>query len=224
MENRKITALKIQKRNPQRVNVYLDGEFAFGAARIVAAWLEVGQEISAEKIQELQAQDAQEVAFQQAVRFLGYRPRTVEEVRRNLSQHEVSDEVISLTIKRLLRSGLLNDQIFAQQWVENRTEFRPRGRRALEFELRSRGISDDIIQRTFQDSFTDEDSLAYTAAQKYAQKLIGLERQVFRRKLGGFLARRGFSYEIAAPVIEQVWQEIGAVGMQGETDFDNEEN
>ena len=54
---RKITAIEVQKRRPNRVNIHLDGEFAFGLARIVAAWLRVGQELSEEKIEELQAKN-----------------------------------------------------------------------------------------------------------------------------------------------------------------------
>ncbi len=68
--NYEITALKLQKRNRQRVNVYLDGEFAFGLARIVAAWLAVGQEIDDQKIAQLQQEDAREVAYQRALKFL----------------------------------------------------------------------------------------------------------------------------------------------------------
>ena len=57
---KKITALQVQKRNPNRVNIHLDGEFAFGVARIVAAWLRIGQELSEEKIGQLQAEDGRE--------------------------------------------------------------------------------------------------------------------------------------------------------------------
>src|SRR5210317_1123984 len=70
---KKITALTIQKRNPNRVNVHLDGEFAFGLARITAAWLRVGQELTPEKIALLKEEDAAEVALQRAFRFLSYR-------------------------------------------------------------------------------------------------------------------------------------------------------
>ncbi len=45
MEERRITSLKVQKKNPNRVSIYLDEEFAFGVSRIVAAWLHVGQDI-----------------------------------------------------------------------------------------------------------------------------------------------------------------------------------
>ncbi len=81
----KITAIEPQQRNPQRVNVYLDGAFAFGLTRITAAWLQVGQEISEEKIASLQAEDANEIAYQKALHFLSYRPRSSREIRKTCS-------------------------------------------------------------------------------------------------------------------------------------------
>ena len=78
---RKITAIVVQKRSPNRVNIYLDGEFAFGLARIVAAWLRTGQELSEEKIEQLQAEESRERAFQQALLFLSYRSRSEAEIR-----------------------------------------------------------------------------------------------------------------------------------------------
>ena len=86
----KITALKVQKRNPNRVNVYLDDEFAFGLARIVAAWLHIGQELSVDKIALLQAQDAGEVAYLQALHFISFRPRSEVEVHRKLAEKGAS--------------------------------------------------------------------------------------------------------------------------------------
>src|SRR5262245_14647340 len=85
----KVTAIEIQKRSPNRVNVYLDGEFAFGLARIVAAWLKVGQDLDEKKIEQLQAEDARERALQQAILFLSYRVRSESEIRRNLRKHEI---------------------------------------------------------------------------------------------------------------------------------------
>jgi regulatory protein len=204
--NHKITALKLQKRNRQRVNVYLDGEFAFGLARIVAAWLQVGLELSDEKIAQLKSEDAREVAYQRALKFLEYRPRTEEEIRRNLKKHDVPEEIIAATVERLQRANLINDLRFAKNWVENRSDRRPRGRRALAFELRQKGVNRQAIDRALED--VDEERLAYRAALKQSRKLIKLEQQEFRRKLYGYLSRRGFSYEVSAPVVSQVWEQI----------------
>jgi regulatory protein len=216
----KITAIEVQKKNPDRVSVYLDEQFAFGLSRIVAAWLKVGQDLSAEKVAALQADEAREVAIQKALRFLGYRARSVREVRENLQKHEIPEVVIELTLKRLQETGLLNDQEFAQAWVENRNTFRPRSRRALALELRRKGLDDEVIQQTLEQS-VDETALAREAARKYLRKVESLEWPDFRNKLGGFLGRRGFAYAIVAPVLREIWAELHPDG--GTTTFENEE-
>ncbi len=201
----KVTALKVQKHHPNRVNVYLDNEFSFGLSRITAAWLQVGQELSPSKIAKLQAEDQREVAYIQALRFLDYRPRSRAEVRRNLEKHAIPPEVINDVFKRLERSGLVNDERFAQDWVENRSEFRPRSRRALAFELRQRGLDDSAIKKALEG--LNEEVLAYQAAVKQARHYEGLQMRDFSNKLGSFLARRGFSYEVIKHVVAKVWDE-----------------
>jgi regulatory protein len=126
-----ITAISEQKRNSNRVNIHLDGEFAFPLARIVAAWLTVGQTLSAEKVQELKRQDEFETALQAAIDFIDYRPRSQAEVERRLRKAQVGDATISLVVDRLKMSNLLNDRDFAQRWVEDRGAFKPRGIYAL---------------------------------------------------------------------------------------------
>ena len=79
-----ITALEVQKRNKERVNVYLDDEFAFGLNMMEAAKLRKGQTLTAEEIKVLTDEDAINQAVNRAIDFLSYRPRSTEEVRRNL--------------------------------------------------------------------------------------------------------------------------------------------
>ena len=202
---RKITAIVVQKRTPNRVNIHLDGEFAFGLARIVAAWLRVGQELSEEKIEELQARDAKERAYQQAMLFLSYRARSESEIRRNLRKHEIPEPVIEETIERLRQDGLANDKEFASAWVENRTTFRPRSRRMMALELKQKGLDEEAIQSAMEN--VDDEASAYEAAHKRAARFKGLEWNDFRRKLSEFLARRGYSYSVIAPVVTRVWNE-----------------
>ena len=143
--------------------------------------------------------------MQRALNFLSYRPRSVKEVRDNLKKHKTDPDVIEEVLERLKRGKLVDDANFAQIWVENRSEFRPRGRRALRMEMYKKGISDEIIEDTLED--LDEDQLAYRAAVKQARKYKGLDWQDFRKKMNGFLARRGFPYPVIKPVTEQVWSE-----------------
>ena len=202
----KITAIEPQQKNPQRVNVYLDGEFAFGLAYIIAAWLKVGQELSDEKVASLKAEDEREVTYQKALHFIGYRPRSSMEVRKNLTKRGVSETLTAETVNRLQQNGQLNDEAFARAWTENRNEFRPRSKSALRMELRQKGLDEEIIQTVLEEQ-VDEEALALAAARKYARRLEGREWTEFRKKLGGFLARRGFSYTTLAPVVSEVWNE-----------------
>lgn len=205
---KKITAIDAQKKNPGRVNVYLDGEFAFGLARVVAAWLKVGQDLSDEKVERLQLEDARERAFQQAMLFLSYRARSESEIRQNLRKHEIPETVVEHTIERLRQNGLANDTQFAQAWVENRSTFRPRSRRMMSMELRQKGLDDEAVKSATEN--VDDEALAYEAAQKRAPRWKGLEWNEFRKKLSDFLARRGFSYSVIAPVVTRIWNEAHA--------------
>jgi len=205
---KKITALKLQKRNKNRVNVYLDGDFAFGLSRIVAAWLKTGQELSDEKITELKSKDDIEIALQRAMNYLSYRARSEQEVRQNLKKHGHAEIVIDEIIDRLKRGRLVDDQVFAETWVENRSEFRPRGSQLLRLELRQKGIHDQVIAKVL--GHIDESSLALKAARKRAPRFKSLEWQEFRKKMNGFLARRGFHYGVISEVLPQVWEEISS--------------
>jgi regulatory protein len=201
-----ITAIKVQKRDKQRVNIYVDGEFTFGVSRIVAAWLQVGQTLTDEKISQLRSEELDEVAYRRALKIISYRNRSVSEVRQHLRKKQIPDEVIDHVVDRLDQNGLLDDNQFANLWVENRNEFRPRSHRMLAIELRKKGIGEDIITQVLENTTADEE-LAYNAAQKQVRRYRTLDWQDFRRKLGSFLARRGFSYETVNLTVHQIWVE-----------------
>ena len=204
--NHRITALKLQKHNPQRVNVYLDGEYAFGLTRIVAAWLQVGQEITEEKATQLQAEDAGEAAYQRALKFINYRPRTENEIRRKLAKQSLSNEATELIIERLKRSGLINDADFAQGWVESRVANHPKSKRALKYELIQRGIDEQIITQNLDQ--IDDEEMAYRTAIKHARRVDEKEWKVFHQNMVRYLSQRGFSYEICAQVTSRVWEHL----------------
>lgn len=204
--NHRITAIQVQKRNSQRVSIFLDGEYAFGLSRIVAAWLAVGQEISDEKIAQLKSEDETEVVYLKTLNFIQYRPRSTQEIRRYLVKRDTPELVVEQTLERLQRAGLVDDTRFAQTWVENRTDLRPRSRQALAFELRQRGINPQTINDALEE--IDDSTVALDAARKQARRYQQLEWQDFRQKMCSFLARRGFNYSVSMEAAKQVWSEI----------------
>ena len=205
MMEREITAIKVQKRNPNRVSIDLDGEYAFGLASIIGAWLKVGDRLTEAKVEELIAKDTDEVVYQRALNLLNHRPRSENEIRLKLASRQFEAEQIERTISRLRNAGLVQDEKYANMWVENRNEFHPRSQRLTRFELRSKGIPDELIDTALQGSL-DESELATRAAIQYAHRLTGIDWLTFRKRLSAFLARRGFSYGTIAPVVQSVWE------------------
>ena len=213
-----ITALKVQQKNKNRVNVYIDGHFAFGLAAIEAARLRRGQQLADDEIAALQDRDEAHKAHGSALRFLDYRPRSVDEIRRHLKGKGFESDTIDEVVERLADVGLLDDRAFARYWLENRADFRPRGERALRQELRQKGVPDDIIAEALAEGHTEDES-AYRAAVAMARKVRAADSFEFRRKVEAHLVRRGFSYDAAREAATRAWSELHT-----ESDFSLDES
>ncbi len=194
-----ITALEPQKHSEDRMNVYLDGEFAFGLAAIHAITLRVGTELSTEDIAALQAADAVEQAREKALNYLSHRPRSEAELAGYLRERKVPAPVIDEVLERLRRVDLVNDEAFAHYWIQNRAQFRPRGKQALVQELRQKGIATAVISAAMADY--DEVVAAAQVAQELGRRLAHLPSDVFKRRLSQRMARRGFSYALIQEVL-----------------------
>ncbi len=206
-----ITGLRFQKQNPDRVNVYLDGKFAFALPALEAARLRVGQYLSDADIVQLQAADQVQKAYDRAVQYLSFRPRSTAEVRSYLMRTVGDETTIEAVLNKLTEQGYLNDTEFARYWVENRERFRPKGVRALRQELRAHGLDRETIEAALAD--VDSTASALAIARSRGQRMAGLAiaaPELFRRKLSDFLARRGFEYEVIREVVARLAEEFGA--------------
>ena len=203
----KITGLHTGKRREKRVNVYLDDKFAFSLQADVAVKedLQVGQELTANQIEALATSDRMQRCFNAATRYLSYRPRSEAEVRQRLQQRGFDGGGIEAALTRLKEQGLVDDAAFAQFWTDNRETFSPRSQWLTRLELRRKGVADETIDDVV-DAVDDGDS-AYRAALSKVRHLPLSDYQSFRRRLGEYLKRRGFSYEVINYIIERIWQE-----------------
>jgi len=206
----KITKLEFQKKNPERVSVFLDGRFAFGLPAIIAARLKRDQFLSDTEIESLRAEDTVETAYSRTLNYLSYRPRSRAEVNRYLEKRDLSETQMEAIATRLERAGLLDDEAFARYWVENRERNRPKGLRALRYELRNKGISTEIIERVLVS--VDVQDSAYRSASRKAQQLAHLDQGTFTKKIIEYLGRRGFDYEVARETAAHHWTELAADG------------
>jgi regulatory protein len=205
-----ITALVVQQRNTDRVNVYLDGKFAFGLAAIEAIRLKRGQVLSDADIERLQAADDVEKAREKALRFLGNRPRSEWEVRQNLQKADYGAATIDRVLDRLRGVGLVDDAAFVRYWLDNRAQFKPKGAVALRQELRLKGVDREVIDAVLAESEHTDDNAALRSAFAKADRYRQLPRQEFTQKLGAYLARRGFDYETVREAVNAAWQQVHA--------------
>ena len=203
MMDRLITAIQAQKKNHDRVSIFLDGEYGFSLSRLVAAWLQVGQRLDEKKVDSLLIADANDVAYSRALRLIDRKPRTTKEISSRLIEDGFNQGQVATVVQLLQDAGLISDEQFARQWVENRNELHPRSRKLIALELKQKGIADEVIEQVLEGSSPDEES-ALQVAMQYARKMQITDRQLFRKRLGGFLMRRGFSYGTIAPVVQKV--------------------
>lgn len=207
-----VTQLRFQKKNTDRVNVYLDDAYAFALPALEAAKLRKGQFLSDAEVAALRTVDAEAKARDKAVRFLAVRPRSEWEVRQNLKRYRprngepLNDTQIEQVIDWLKARDYLNDRDFARYWVEQRNRFKPMSPRALHYELRRKGVSAQIAESVVGANSVAEEA-ALDAARQRAYRWYSLSEEEFQQKMASFLQRRGFGWDVVRDVIQQVWQE-----------------
>ncbi len=211
---RKITALRVGRGRGKRVNIFLDGKFAFSLEAEVAAkeGLQVEQVLSDEQIKALTRSDHFHRCLNAAVHYLSYRPRSESELRERLRQRGFDGDIQEAVISRLKEQGLVDDMAFAQFWKDNRESFSPRSQWLTKLELRRKGVANDIIDQVVD--AIDNDASAYRAALRKARSLPRFDYQSFRRRLGEYLKRRGFSYGVIHHTVERLWQEQEGSGVK----------
>ncbi len=198
-----ITQIKPQK-NKKRVNIYLDGKFAFGLDLInyMKLGLKVGQEYSEDEIEEIVKKAEFQKTLDKLLRFATLRPRSEKEITTWLKKKKVHESIHKGLFNRLKRLDLLDDEKFAKWWVEQRQNFRPKSKRILKYELRSKGINNDTIENVLFEIEVDEVKIAKDILDKKKYKWERLKGFEKRRKMSEFLARKGFGWDVIKKVID----------------------
>lgn len=204
-----ITGLTAGKGRDRRVNVFLDGRLAFSlsAEVVLKEGLRAGQELSETDRERLAGADNRQKCLNAAYRLLAVRPRSEQEIRQRLQKRGFESDHLEKAIASLKEKGLLDDGAFARFWKDNRQSFRPRSRRLTALELRRKGVDGAAIATAVSE--IDEGESAYRAALSRARRLITSDYQDFRRRLGQYLVRRGFDYDIIQQTVDKIWTERG---------------
>lgn len=196
-----ITKLVPQRRNPDLVNVHIDGEFrtAVAYAALTAEQLRTGDAVTDEQLKRLLAADEKWKAKDAALVLLSVRARAHGELADRLRRKGYSDAATAHALQEVDRLGFIDDAAFAESWVRDRLKLRPRGSQALVYELVRKRVAADVaraaVARVMAAEHVNDDELCLAAAARWAHthKLKPGEDDVrHERRLSGFLARRGY--------------------------------
>lgn len=199
-----ITAIRTQQRDHERVSVFLDDVFAFGLNQqiILDRGLYGGQSLTEADTAELLALDETSRATAAALQFLGYRPRSEGEIRQRLRQRGFAGTAVDATIAKLRDWRYVDDGDFAQRWIENRLDHRPRSARLLAQELRQKGVNAGTASEAIDEAAIDEVVDATALAADKMRKLASLPEEVRIRRVTGFLARRGYGFGVIRTALD----------------------
>jgi regulatory protein len=198
-----ITEIKLLKRSDDRFSVCVDGEYAFALSSLdlSGSSLRVGQEITVAELEHYRVQSDESQAYNLAVRFLSYRPRSKREINDHLGRKGCTGEQVASVTDRLERAGLLNDKAFSAAWIANRQALRPRSKRQLEHELMAKGVARDDISGALQE-IDGESELELLVAVAERKRQMPQYREP--SKLIGYLARQGYTYDLIKKALERL--------------------
>lgn len=200
-----ITKIEKQKKNIKRYNLYIDGEFLCGIYddTILKFGIASGDELTEKEINDIRNFDEYMYGKKAAFDYLSYRIRSISEIKKKLLSKKLSEVNIERVISHLTELGLVNDEDFARQLINEKIKNKPAGRRSLEQKLFEKGISKNISEDILNSILTEETEkeLAVKVYEKLKPKLKGLDKQDVKKKIYETLARKGFNYDIINDII-----------------------
>lgn len=214
-----ITDIQPQKKNPQRVNVFIDGSYAFAVSQEakIINHLKINESLTNKEINKLVFLDQVERLYEKAIKFLSFRPRSEKEIRESLLQKlwksdkgeeekKNFEKSINQVINKLTKIGQVDDQEFARWWIEQRTRFKNTSPRVIKMELLRKGIKKEIIEEVFSEISINPLELAIDVGRKKLNNYQKYEPKVFREKMGRLLASKGFDWEIIKKAVDTLGQ------------------
>lgn len=183
-----VTKITEQVKNKNRASIYIDSKYSFSLTldQLLKLYLKVGQEIDKSELEFFKKTSQEGKLKVQAINWLIIRPRSTNELRDYLKRKKLDQEGINSLVKELQDKKYQDNNNFTRWWIEQRLN-KNRSTRFIKYELKTKGISDEIVNKLLQNS--DKEIL---------KKLIAKKRQLKKyqdkNKLIEYLLRQGFNY------------------------------
>lgn len=212
----KITDIKTNKRNKERVSIFVEDEFVLACSDelVYKRSLKIGDEIDVTVLKEIAKEDEFVKAKDRAYRYLERTYKTEKEVKDYLSKKEYDDGVIERVILVLREYNLTDDYRYAEIFIKSK--IKTNGLRKITFDLERKGISKEIIRDALNETVIEDNSVKEVEEEKCFN--IGLKKYnllkkreddkfKLKSKLFSFLAGRGYDFDLINSVTEKILSE-----------------
>lgn len=202
-----ITKITRQKRNEERYNIFLDEKYAFSVDEsiIIQYGLTKGKILDEMVVGEITFDDEVSKAYNRGLSYLSFQMRSEHEIQQKLLKEEYGEAVIAEAIQKLIRIGLLDDQMYSKALADTKKKTSKKGPRAIVQDLKQKGIAPKL-QQEMLDDFSEEEQLEMAldlAEKKVRQEKNKTPNQV-KQKIQEFLMRKGYDYSIIQQVIPKL--------------------
>jgi regulatory protein len=201
----KITSIEKRKKNKDKIAVFIDNNYSFTVDEedYITLNLYEDLDLSQEQLNNIKNNVLFRSAKSEAVKFVSYKFRSKKEVFNKLLEEAYEEELITNVIEELSAMGYINDKIYAQKYIYDRSKLKPKSTKLLKLELGMKGIPADIVDEVLLDYEIDDKSVAEALVKKKFSKYDMNDDKVIK-KIQGFLQHRGFDYEVINIIIREL--------------------
>ncbi len=200
-----ITAINSQRKNLNRYSIFVDGKFVLGIDKktIEDMHLKVGKLIDEKNLKKIASQEELNKAQAYALMLLGYRERSLPEIKMRMRQKGYEEKLIEKVVKYLKNRNLINDKRFARLWAESRIK-KGYGSWRIQSELEQKGVNREIVDDILKDLYSGIDEVQVAVDLVKKKRWLLKDPQRVTKRVSNLLRRRGFSFEVISNVVEKI--------------------
>lgn len=203
----KITKIEAAKRNKDRVNIYIDGEYAFSCFGEIVYKLNLARnmEVDTEKLKEIVFEDEFLRCKNSSLKIIERNFKTEKEIYGKLSEKGYQEKTIERTLEFLMEYNLINDEKYSEAFIKDK--IKNQGRKKIKYNLLRKGINEDTIEEKLLEINDEaEEAACRKLAEKKIKSLIKGESDNFKisSKLIRFLLSKGYEYEMSLKITKEL--------------------
>lgn len=201
----RITNVEKNKKSKNMLSIFVDDEYSFSMTDedFISLGLYEERDITEDEIKHIRNELNFRRAKSEAVKYLTFKLRSEKEVFNKLVDKEYEQGIAQRVIEELKSMGYINDKLYVQKYIFDRSKLKPKSKKLLKYELMARGISEHDIDEIMSDWKVDETVVAEAIVRKRFGKYNTSDEKVLR-KIYSFLRHRGFGFEVIQTVANRI--------------------